>query len=35
MGDWYTSKVNARKITLNPAFSGKPMNAYLKEKGAV
>ncbi len=24
-------KVNARKITLNPAFSGKPVKAYLKE----
>jgi len=37
MGDWSTSKVNTKKITLNPAFSGKPMNAYLKEneKGAV
>ena len=33
MGNWSTSKVNARKITLNPAFSGKPMNAYLKKKG--
>ncbi len=31
------SKVNARKITLNPAFSGKPVKAYLKEneKGTV
>jgi len=25
------SKVNAKKITMNPAFSGKPVNAYLKE----
>ena len=29
--DWSTSKVNARKITLNPAFSGKPVNLYLKK----
>ncbi len=33
MGDWSTSKISAKKMTLNPAFSWKPMNTYLKKNG--